>query len=82
MNNKKKEQVALIKTQKTLAQTLALLRRIYFLQADLTPEVKSILADGFNAVGGLDNVANVVDGLEWKVWSLLQKTVSRDSVSN
>jgi hypothetical protein len=82
MNNKKKEQVALIKTQKTLAQTLALLRRIYFLQADLTPEVKSILADGFNAVGGLDNVANVVDGLEWKVWSLLQKTVSLDSVSN
>jgi hypothetical protein len=82
MNNKKKEQVALIKTQKTLAQTLALLRRIYFLQADLTPEVKSILADGFNAVGSLDNVANVVDGLEWKVWSLLQKTVSRDSVSN
>jgi hypothetical protein len=78
----KKEQVALIKTQKTLAQTLALLRRIYFLQADLTPEVKSILADGFNAVGGLDNVANVVDGLEWKVWSLLQKTVSLDSVSN
>jgi len=78
----KKEQVALIKTQKTLAQTLVLLRRIYFLQADLTPETKSIIADGFNAVGGLDNVANVVDGLEWKVWSLLQKTVSRDSVSN
>lgn len=78
----KKEQVALIKTQKTLAQTLALLRRIYFLQADLTPEVKSIIADGFNTVGSLDNVANVVDGLEWKVWSLLQKTVSLDSVSN
>lgn len=78
----KKEQVALIKTQKTMAQTLALLRRIYFLQADLTPEVKSIIADGFNTVGSLDNVANVVDGLEWKVWSLLQKTVSRDSVSN
>ena len=82
MKNKKKEQVALIKTQKTLAQTLVLLRRIYFLQADLTPEVKSILADGFNAVGGLDNVANVVDGLEWKVWSLLQKTTSLESVSN
>lgn len=78
----KKEQVALIKTQKTLAQTLALLRRIYFLQADLTPDVKSILADGFNTVGSLDNVANVVDGLEWKVWSLLQKTVSLDSASN
>jgi hypothetical protein len=78
----KKEQVALIKTQKTMAQTLALLRRIYFLQADLTPEVKSIIADGFNTVGSLDNVANVVDGLEWKVWSLLQKTVSLDSVSN
>ena len=82
MKNKKKEQVALIKTQKTLAQALALLRRIYFLQADLTPEVKSIIDDGFNTVGGLDNVANVVDGLEWKVWSLLQKTVSRESVSN
>ncbi len=82
MNNKKKEQVALIKTQKTLAQTLALLRRIYFLQADLTPEAKSILADGFNTVGSLDNVANVVDGLEWKVWSLLQKTVSLESASN
>jgi hypothetical protein len=69
----KEEKKAAMKAQKALAQTLKLVRSLHFLLPELNPETRSILADGFNPVGGIDAVANVVDSLEWKMWSLLQK---------
>ena len=72
----KEEKKAAMKAQKALAQTLKLVRSLHFLLPELNPETRSILADGFNTVGGIDAVANVVDSLEWKMWSLLQKEKS------
>ena len=78
----KEEKKAAMKAQKALAQTLKLVRSLHFLLPELNPETRSILADGFNPVGGIDAVANVVDSLEWKMWSLLQKEKGLESTGN
>ena len=48
----------------------------------LKPKRRCLVHSGFNPVGGIDAVANVVDSLEWKMWSLLQKEKSLESTSN
>lgn len=67
------ERKALVKSQKALAQALKCLKSLYNITTTNNPETTSILSDGFKSVGGIDNVANVVDTLEWKVWSVLQR---------
>ena len=67
------ERKALVKSQKALAKALKCLKSLYNITTTNNPETTSILSDGFKTVGGIDNVANVVDTLEWKVWSVLQR---------